>query len=47
MPAAIDLPEELRPLARRNALTLDDTRWGGGVQALVETLDRLLSVPAE
>lgn len=39
MPAARDLPEALRPLARRNALELSDQHWKLGLVTLVETLE--------
>jgi hypothetical protein len=39
MPAARDLPEDLRPLARRNALELSDQQWQRGIAALVETIE--------
>lgn len=42
MPRAEDLPAELRPLARRNALELSDARWSYDVGRLMTTLDRLL-----
>ena len=42
MPAPKDLPADLSPLARRNALALSDTRWDGDVGELIETLEGLL-----
>jgi hypothetical protein len=42
MPAEIDLPEELAPLARRNALDLDDLHWKDGVDRLIATLTKVL-----
>ena len=38
MPEAGDLPRELEPLARRNALELSDTRWNYDLERLIETL---------
>ncbi|MDZ7592105.1 MAG: toll/interleukin-1 receptor domain-containing protein [Rubrivivax sp.] len=38
MPAETDLPVLLRPLARRNALTLGDTHWGADIDRLVGTI---------
>ncbi|MET0648999.1 MAG: toll/interleukin-1 receptor domain-containing protein [Pyrinomonadaceae bacterium] len=42
MPAPKDLPEDLSPLVRRNALALSDTRWERDVEDLIETLEGLL-----
>ena len=42
MPAPKDLPEDLSPLVRRNALALSDTRWERDVEDLIETLESLL-----
>ena len=42
MPAPKDLPEDLAPLVRRNALALSDTRWERDVEDLIETLESLL-----
>lgn len=43
MPASQDLPEDLSPLARRNALVLsDDARWERDVEDLMKTLEGLL-----
>jgi hypothetical protein len=42
MPDAHDLPEELKPLARRNAIELSDKRWEYDVSQLVETLHKVL-----
>lgn len=41
LPDEADLPEDLRPLVRRQALEIADTRWRGDLQRLVETLARL------
>lgn len=45
IPEAEDLPEDLRPLARRNAIELSDTRWEYDVGRLSETLGQLLGLP--
>ena len=42
MPRAEQLPEEMRPLARRNALELSDGRWRYDVGRLNDTLEELL-----
>ena len=44
MPAADDLPEELKPLARRNAIELTDKRWEFDVSMLIETLRKALNI---
>lgn len=41
LPDAAELPEELRPLLRRQTLPLSDGRWRGDLQRLVETLERI------
>jgi len=46
MPEAEDLPEELKPLARRNALELTDGRWRYDVSRLAETVAVALGTPA-
>ena len=43
MPLAEDLPDDLRPLARRQAIELSDTRWEFDVEKLVRGLERALS----
>jgi len=42
MPAAKELPEDIAPLVRRNALALSDTRWERDVEDLIESLEILL-----
>jgi hypothetical protein len=42
MPAPKELPEDLAPLVRRNALALSDTRWERDVEDLLKTLEGLL-----
>jgi len=44
MPGADDLPEELKPLARRNAIELTDKRWEFDVSTLVDTLRKALGI---
>lgn len=41
LPDAADLPPDLQPLVRRQALELSDNRWRGDLQRLVETLARV------
>jgi hypothetical protein len=43
MPKREDLPPELRPLARRNALEMSNSRWRYDVDRLNNTLDALLT----
>jgi hypothetical protein len=43
MPKVSQLPEELEPLARRNALELSDGRWRYDIGRLTDTLDELLA----
>jgi hypothetical protein len=38
MPAEAELPEPLRPLARRNAMTLGDTHWAADIDRLVASI---------
>jgi hypothetical protein len=45
MPAEADLPEDIKPLCRRNAIELTDKRWEYDVSQLVETLRKVLGVP--
>ena len=42
MPAADDLPENIRLLARRNGIELSATRWRTGVERLIKELDRVM-----
>ena len=42
MPRADELPEPLKPLARRNALEVSHARFGSDTQGLVEVLQRLV-----
>lgn len=41
LPDAAELPEDLRPLAGRQAMELSDVRWRGDLQRLVEALGKL------
>ena len=45
MPPEADLPEDLKPLARRNAVELSDVRWDFDVGRLMEALDRFAPSP--
>lgn len=47
MPAGDELPDELKPLSRRNAIELTDKRWEYDVSQLVETLNKTLDVRPE
>lgn len=40
LPPESDLPEELRPLVRRQALEIEDARWKSDVARLAESLSR-------
>lgn len=40
------LPDELKLLARRNAIEINDTHWDSDLAQLVETLERVLTGPA-
>jgi TIR domain len=42
MPKAGQLPDELVPLTRRNALVLSDLEWGAGIRKLVATLRKAM-----
>jgi len=44
MPSGADLPDDLAPLARRNAIELTDKRWDYDVSQLVSTLRPVLGV---
>lgn len=44
MPAANDLPDDLKPLARRNAFELTDKRWEFDVSSLVDALNKALGI---
>jgi hypothetical protein len=46
MPAAEDLPPDLQPLARRNALELSDLRWDSDIERLMQVIDRACAQPA-
>jgi DNA-binding beta-propeller fold protein YncE len=47
MPGKNDLPDALRPLARRNALQISDSRWDYDVGRLMQALDRVLKAHEE
>jgi len=42
MPSAEELPEDLAPLARRNAFELHDSSWNEEVSRLISTLEKVL-----
>jgi hypothetical protein len=44
MPRAADLPDDLQPLTRRNAVDLSDTHFHRDVDYLIEVLDRVLGM---
>jgi hypothetical protein len=44
MPEPNELPEDLQPLCRRNAIELSDKRWSFDVSQLIETLKKTLGV---
>jgi hypothetical protein len=46
MPTSAELPEELRPLARRHALELENSRWEYDVSRLVTAVETLLDPAA-
>ncbi len=45
MPRAADLPESIRPLARLNAMELDDRRWTADLRRLSATVETLTQRP--
>jgi TIR domain-containing protein len=46
MPDAEDLPADLQPLARRNAIELSDLRWDSDVERLIHAIDRACGQPS-
>lgn len=46
MPGSEDLPDEIKPLARRNALRLTNARFDADTQLLIDTLQSALDEPA-
>src|SRR5215211_5709500 len=42
MPSANELPNDLAPLARRNAFELHDTSWRDDIQRLISVLERVI-----
>ncbi|PKO35353.1 MAG: hypothetical protein CVU34_03355 [Betaproteobacteria bacterium HGW-Betaproteobacteria-7] len=46
MPAADQLPDDLKQLARRNAIELTDKRWEFDVSKLLETVIKALDLPS-
>ena len=47
MPRSRDLPDDLKPLVRRNALEVSHTRFKGDCARLIAALERVLGVRAE
>jgi hypothetical protein len=47
MPHADDLPEDLAPLAERNALVMSDIRWDDDMNHLVEALQKVVRPPGK
>ena len=47
MPDPDDLPEDLAPLAERNALVMSDLRWDDDINRLVEALQRVVRPPGK
>lgn len=47
MPGPDDLPEDLAPLAERNALVMSDIRWDDDMNHLVEALQRVVRPPGK
>jgi hypothetical protein len=45
MPLAEELPEDIRPLARRNDIKLSHRRWNTDVERLLKELDRVIGQP--
>ncbi len=45
MPRAVDLPASIRPLARLNAMELDDRRWTADLRRLSATVETLTQGP--
>jgi hypothetical protein len=44
MPSAEELPENIRPLSRRNGIDLSGPAWRGGLDRLIKELDRVMKV---
>ena len=44
MPGSADLPDGLKPLARRNAIELSDARFGYDMERLIRTLEEVLNI---
>jgi hypothetical protein len=42
LPTAGDLPDDLQPLLRRNAIELRDPRWDADIEQLIASLDRIV-----
>jgi hypothetical protein len=46
MPSPVDLPDDLAPLTRRNALDLSDLHWKDGVDRLIQVLQKVMAEPS-
>lgn len=47
LPGAADLPDDLQPLLRRNAVELRDARWDADIEQLVASLERIVKPQEE
>jgi hypothetical protein len=45
LPASGELPDDLQPLLRRNAVELRDARWDADIEQLVASLERIVKPP--
>jgi hypothetical protein len=46
MPEQDHLPDNIRPLARRNGISLSAPRWRTDVERLIKELDRVMKAPS-
>jgi len=46
MPPEAKLPDDLKPLRRRNALPITERQWRPGIEELIEALDGVVTRPA-
>jgi hypothetical protein len=47
LPTAGDLPDDLQPLLRRNAVELRDARWDADIEQLIASLERMVKAGEE
>ena len=47
LPGAADLPEDLQPLLRRNAMELRDAHWDADIAQLIASLERVVKSQTE